>query len=567
MFAPATLVATLASLLGAAAGAKSFLEIDADAKAVAEAALLWSEVESTWAPGFAQQRLVKLEAALEPMYTALPKNENGKLGIPVARYALHRLFEQMHSWYVKGLHPGAGGRNSSSSADPLGLVAPEALQGLLSDLGSHGLALHELAVLAAALEANIHAEASHQLSSLYSTLGKTSEVTLDASQLAKLVDEYMTIYISGAKFLNVTAQEVEKDTKFMLERTSGWKENQDWMRETRENVMTAEKLCREGADCSHNFNTTLNVTEEVVQKYGSFNDKGCQQLKTALLKIEDKKSGRVPLASFYKEGLAGVWEFNEKVEYLRALGALDESVPNKPRVIVPNYVSSWVNCLTSSKFYAVCCRSECEDILGYLERQVAAPYAESHKLLELITALPKDVVSEEPRKISELLVERLGKIAAMHQGTVPLHGRLFAQWLHHVFPRSCPYPREVGTSNPQTADEWMQETGHTGIKASPEEITRYIGNVAFAIQGDDLVDEDDSPDLPWSDSEELLVIRPSPPSEEPPSYLLEATLLVEVVASLAALFAVLWAAKLVAKRKKVQSVMAEKLRSGCKMDL
>ena len=32
-------------------------------------------------------------------------------------------------------------------------------------------------------------------------------------------------------------------------------------------------------------------------------------------------------------------------------------------------------------------------------------------------------------------------IADKHHGEVPLHGRLFSQWLHYVFPQECPYPQ------------------------------------------------------------------------------------------------------------------------------
>jgi len=62
------------------------------------------------------------------------------------------------------------------------------------------------------------------------------------------------------------------------------------------------------------------------------------------------------------------------------------------------------------------------------------------------------------------LLERLEKIADA-DGLVWLHGRLFAQWLHHVFPLECPFPHgsaavvqvEAGWEAPATA-EGMQKT-------------------------------------------------------------------------------------------------------------
>merc|ERR1719343_1204563 len=65
------------------------------------------------------RRVKKIEAALRPMFAALPKNEYGNLGQATARYALHRLFVQRHAWYIKGLEPDAGAYNTSSPTDVL----------------------------------------------------------------------------------------------------------------------------------------------------------------------------------------------------------------------------------------------------------------------------------------------------------------------------------------------------------------------------------------------------------------------------------------------------------------
>ena len=36
-------------------------------------------------------------------------------------------------------------------------------------------------------------------------------------------------------------------------------------------------------------------------------------------------------------------------------------------------------------------------------------------------------------------------MADLQDGLVPIHGRLFAQWLHYVFPRECPFPHKTGS--------------------------------------------------------------------------------------------------------------------------
>merc|ERR1719171_41575 len=102
--------------------------------------------------------------------------------------------------------------------------------------------------------------------------------------------------------------------------------------------------------------------------------------------------------------------------------------------------------------------NECEDILGRIEQELAAPAAPIQQLATLVSTIPSATVSA-PRNLSAVLLGRLEEIAEAHGGQVPLHGRLFSQWLHHAFPRECPYPHEVGTTSPMTPEEWMAETG------------------------------------------------------------------------------------------------------------
>merc|ERR1719492_261234 len=98
-------------------------------------------------------------------------------------------------------------------------------------------------------------------------------------------------------------------------------------------------------------------------------------MKGRLLGMEDGDTGRVRLADFYGDGGDGRPQFTEGIDFLRHVGALDESVPGSPRVIVSNYMNSGANCLASTGFYAVCCINECEAILGQIEAPAGAPAA------------------------------------------------------------------------------------------------------------------------------------------------------------------------------------------------
>merc|ERR1719373_1017771 len=141
---------------------------------------------------------------------------------------------------------------------------------------------------------------------------------------------------------------------------------------------------------------------------------------------------------------------------------------------------------------------ECEGLIGHLENNIAAPEASPERIAALITDLSSSSVAA-PLALSQTLLSRLDEIAAGHGGTVQLHGRLFAQWMHHVYPRECPFPHVAGTTNPQTPDEWLEATGEDSV-ATAEEMGAFIKQL-------NETDELEADSLPWSPEEELLVHR------------------------------------------------------------
>merc|ERR1719240_1916219 len=154
---------------------------------------------------------------------------------------------------------------------------------------------------------------------------------------------------------------------------------------------------------------------------------------------EDPGTGRVPLESFYGDMTSnGMWQFSESPEYLQQLGALDnESIPGKPHVVIPNYITGLSNCVATSKFHWLCCRSECEPLMRRLEEEVQATDASVEQIVGVVNSFHGGPLN---RTLRDSLMWRLGMIAHNHGGRVPLHGRLFAQWLHHAFPHECPFP-------------------------------------------------------------------------------------------------------------------------------
>jgi len=441
----------------------------------------------------ADSRLEGLETLIKPLFVAMPKDGKGRLGHATVRYVLHRLFMEKHGWFVKGLEPAGEAFNSSSPTDILKDRVGEHVQGFFEDrLGAHGFGIHEIAVLAATLENLVHEEAVDRLSGAYTGAGLILEGKASDLEMDTAIDTYMAIYIMGKNHSLMTPAEIQFTLSSIHLSYPTWPETQKFVRGVRQEVLGK----REG-NAAFSFDETTEVVEKIGDRYGRWQDSECKDLKNSLIKMEDQGTGRVLLKDFYASALAGQWQFGESASYLRQLGALDESNPEHPSVIISNYVNSPSNCLSSSRFYAVCCLDECEPLLSKVEHEIAAPDSSPERIAEVIMAISSATV-EAPRSLPSSLRGRLDEIAKHHGGTVPLHGRLFGQWMHHAYPRECPYPHVSGTTRPLSADEWMIQTG-TDAAADEDEMLQHVEKPSRVT---------DAEELPWTIEEELFVIRP-----------------------------------------------------------
>merc|ERR1719252_351584 len=103
------------------------------------------------------------------------------------------------------------------------------------------------------------------------------------------------------------------------------------------------------------------------------------------MELAPSATGRVPLKHFYAKQKVGPSSLTESPEYLRQLGALDESAPSLgPQLIIPNYVTAVSNCDSPSEYYSICCIHECQDLLYELEDQVFDSTAPPELIIELV---------------------------------------------------------------------------------------------------------------------------------------------------------------------------------------
>merc|ERR1719327_1596805 len=348
---------------------------------------LLDEVEGSLGKGSASGRLSQIETALRPIVAALPKNAYGNLERSAVSYALHRLFVLRHGWVIKGLGTEAVLKNSSSPTKVLTDQVPSFIEGLFEQrLAGKGFRLQELAILASTIEHLIHNEAVSRLGAVFNVHKLSVTSPISKAQAADVLDTYMMAYILGENLNNMTLDQALELNKAMPEVFLAWKDTQNFVDGVRKNIIKDEV---NGAD----FASLASVVEAVGEQYGSFQDFECRQMKDTLTKMEYRGTGRVRLADFYKPALDGAWTFQESSGYLRSLGALDESDPSQPSVMMANYITSHTNCIASSGFYSVCCKNECESLLGHLEEKIGSPEAKPATVIGLVEKLPSSTVT------------------------------------------------------------------------------------------------------------------------------------------------------------------------------
>jgi len=190
-----------------------------------------------------------------------------------------------------------------------------------------------------------------------------------------------------------------------------------------------------------NFSLMVSTLQDFARKVGGIEDKECKIMKELLVSKEQRPgNGRVRLEDYFDQASN---HFSESISYLRDHGILDETDPQDLTVIIPNYLHSPSNCLTPSGFYEICCFDECDAMMDLIEVEVAAPVATPEHVAPVVASLDANRdYSRSGRDLNPTLKRLLRDIADFHGGSVPIHGRLFGQWMHQAFPRECAHPHD-----------------------------------------------------------------------------------------------------------------------------
>jgi hypothetical protein len=313
----------------------------------------------------------------------------------------------------------------------------------------------------------------------------------------------------------IAAQELLANRSFLNEVMPHWSQVADFVNGQvrakdfqRQRATKASKRFQDNALSSrYSFEDAHEVVGGITRSFASFWQSECAAMKESLIKMDSHRTGRVPLSKFYSSSLESEWRFSESEAYLRDLGALDETSHWRGnQVIISNYLQASSNCIVSAPHYMVCCVNECESLLGEIEAAVAAPTATPEQLLGLVQNLTGQTTLDDdhPPELRASFAQQLDEIAAQNAGKVPLHGRLFAQWLHYAFPRECPFPNKAGTATSATPAEYGD-----GFVATEEEKISHSSS-ANATDADILTpmgteELHDKWLSQWSSEEELLL--------------------------------------------------------------
>jgi hypothetical protein len=256
----------------------------------------------------------------------------------------------------------------------------------------------------------------------------------------------------------------------------------------------------------YSFEDAHEVVGSITNSFGPFWQSECDTMKQSLADMDPKHTGRVPLSKFYGSAMDTEWRFSESEQYLRDLGALDETSRWGKQVIIPNYLQGANNCIVSGEHYLVCCANECEDLMGEVETKVAKPLATPEEIIQIVGNMTSHSISiddEDSPKLEGALSRQLEEIASAHGGKVPIHGRLFAQWLHYAFPRECPFPHKAGASAAIAPMDY-------GINfvASKASMQKHVDSAQATDLESDLLDTTTEQEVQWmsqwSDEEELV---------------------------------------------------------------
>eukprot|EP00933_Yihiella_yeosuensis_P015006 TRINITY_DN1320_c0_g1_i1.p1 TRINITY_DN1320_c0_g1~~TRINITY_DN1320_c0_g1_i1.p1 ORF type:complete len:602 (-),score=123.89 TRINITY_DN1320_c0_g1_i1:59-1753(-) len=442
----------------------------------------------------AAKQLKAVEGSTWQTYQSLPKNQFGRLGPKGVRYLVHNYFAKEHGWLIKGLEP-HGNQDNTSEVHEVNILqdkAPALVESLLEhQRGDRGLSHDDTVVMMAALERLIFDESVTLLQASYDLNEVSPQESLKEEHIHEVLTSYLMLFEMGERADLSDPKAHQSLKRRAAQRGGSWSTLVEFERNAVSNYARGDRTKQ-----SFSFQEATEITESLASGYGKWQNAECKLMKEDLMSMVPDGTGRVPLRSFYSRPEGAEYHFTESEDYLRQIGALDETTAGSPSVRIANYLAGPSNCIASSSYYSVCCISECEGLMNELEAKVLAPSASPQRLLDLVSNMSSSTVDSH-RRLSADMTTKLHGIAEYHDGEVPLHGRLFAQWMHHAFPNECPFPEVLKTAATLTPGHWENKE-----TIAAKEKRKEVAEAAVSASSSEAAT------LPWIDHELLHAHEP-----------------------------------------------------------
>jgi hypothetical protein len=421
-----------------------------------------------------QAHLQALRQKILPTWTSLPKNSAGNIAKPSLRFSVHRHFMQEHHLSIVGLEP-AQFNTEHDEVVLLTEFAPQFVRDVLHEgAAESGYSLDDVVTMIAAIEQLLQGTTRNILDEAIQYDGLSKSVMLDEHEVIRVLELYASVWMLGE------VHDASDDSETSPEDVH---ENWDDVLEFVEGQVETFKHSRRfaGADRKRGLVWTPfhqyfsmedieSIAASMTMEFGKYWEGECSRIKNLLVDMDTRNTGRVALKDFYGAATMGEWRFSESKQYLRELGALDETSSwHGPQLILTNYIQGPSNCIISADHYRVCCSNECEYILDEIEEAIGGPLGDAEQILGIVNNITVSLDEPQDARVSRKMKNQLMEIALGNGGKIALHGRLFAQWLHYVFPRDCPFPHKAGTTVALTPDKYGED--HV---ASAHEMHTYI---------------------------------------------------------------------------------------------
>jgi len=451
------------------------------------------------------EHLKGIEGVLMPMYRTLPKNTHGNLERRSLRYLAYRYFHQKSALVIRGFEPTRPVNDSAwGAADILSEQVPGIVESVFESQHAleYGFDLHDAAQMVAALEQLIFDSESQLLEKIYGLQHKPLQRPLSEQGLGQVLEAYMAIWMAGDEVTQYLGKSSDLAQIFphwdkIVHFAHGQVSALNYQRQHQVKLSSGTS----GGNAllpRYSFEDAHAVVGTITSSFASFWESECREMKRKLSTLDRQRTGRVPLSKFYGKSLTdSEWRFGESESYLRDLGALDETSWLGKQVIIPNYIQGANNCIVAASHYMVCCINECEPIMAEIETAVGAPLARPEQLLDLVGNLT--LADDDGVKLDAHLVAQLESIASANGGQVPIHGRLFAQWLHYVFPRDCAFPHKTGAAQALSPTQYGE-----GYLASDNEIETHAKDTSAEVPLATMAKEELQWMSQWSHDEELI---------------------------------------------------------------